>query len=488
MEELTDKRIKESSPAAKPIVGVDRDLMDLILHVAKGFYVIEAHTGAGKTTFGLTLYHMSRVNEIQERVTYINLRLLWDKAGVNDENRFIDELERIIAKPVSGRGRYGYEVVYTTVERDFESEGLRELLDELSGVRKRYIVVLDELERIRLGAVSIQRLIGWARTLREYYDIKNLIPLKVLLLVPKAIEYRGYVDNIRRLGDHVWVFTEVRSLNVNTNILRDYLKALGEHFRSLGFSGSIVGDVIDERSLETLINYLVYLESGRYAFSILRKAIADCITKYLNGKNIDNEKSLISELNNALTSRKPPVEVEVGKYTDPKVKSLIDGRFYGIDVSKREAINTWVRGLGRVLEMQYQNISLISRELNFIIYQLNPTIFAWLTFKKPLTINDYKKAAKKIANIISGISGRGEGRERRPPPLIKVLVLKPFTATGYYEPEMTYQGLRFQFIPKDLELQEIISMMVLGSTRATVGVDPNLAEIIARELASRLRA
>jgi len=483
LREITDETIRKKQPEDMPVVGLPKPLQDLLLTIDKGIFIIEAHTGGGKSTFGKMLYHLARKGSIPYDVTYIDATMMKREENASSDVFLIEKIEKVVVKPFENSNK---DSVMTTATINY-GEGDQKFEDILSKIdesNKKYLIIIDELEKAIDVALAGDRIAKWATAIRNYYNKTGKIPVKLIILLTKVLEYSGsMLDKIDKEGKDVKVFTEYRNLKIDNNTLWDYLKALNTYFKSKGLNKKdLIGGVIDEKSIKKLTELLSNIENGRYIFPILRDAIADSIEKFLSGysKEIQRIDDVIKLLND---TENKPIVINAESYVDQAIVAITSDRYYKISRNKKEAIKLWnegVKGLSTIVADKIGNYTpqTISMELNHFIYQISPSSFLWLSLARVTRVNTYEKTIKKISRVYEQ-AGKGKQVKR----IVDVLLLKPERRPAALVGQKTIGGVEFRFKIHDLDIEEVLAL--LGVT-GKFNLDKSTSEIIVNELANTL--
>lgn len=497
LNEITDQALRNPKIGYMPVVGLPSSLLNLI-HVQKGMFVFEAHTGGGKTTFGRLLYHYARRGIIPYDVIYIDLSSMRRVENV-DPQLIMRKIEEIIARPADYSTK---DYLMSSTVRNYIEEGDIRFEYILENVKDApLIVVLDELEKAVELSTILPQLAGWAEAIRMYYNKTGMIPVKVIILsVMTASIHESFRHEIAKRGRDVVVFTEFRNLEIDYDTLTDYLSKLNEHFRLMGLNASLIGDIIDPRSLRELIDVLINLKNGRYIFPYLRKAIALSVERYLEGYQFLSTIDLVSIINalNEVSNRgKVAEKVNVKELISRSVIALTRDHYYGIENTRREAIRVWTTSLGnlcRILAKMLagreaeERVSEISHEPNYMIQCIARDTFIWLSLtRKAISRSSFEKAISKIyrrvleQEVEREVARRPRGITRS----IQVLLLKPSGVPVDFITTMIRGPVEFRFKVYNLTKDELLSL--LGVT-ARYDIDLDTSKIIVDELVTQLRA
>jgi hypothetical protein len=498
LNEVTDRALRNPKIEYMPVVGLSSSLLNLI-HVQKGMFVFEAHTGGGKTTFGRLLYHYAKRGIIPYNVIYLDLSSMRRVEDIVDPQLFMRKIEEIMARPAEYSTK---NYVMSSTARNYIEGGNIRFEYILENVKDApLIVVLDELEKAIEPSTIFPQLAGWAEAIRVYYNKTGTIPVKAIILsVMTAPISEALRRKIAERGRDVEVFTEFRSLEIDYDTLTDYLNKLNEHFRLMGLNASLIGDVIDPRSLRELIGVLINLRNGRYIFPYLRRAIALSVERYLEGyqfpSNIDLA-SIINALNEVSNRGKAAEKINVKELVSRPVIALTRDHYYGIEDTRREAIRVWTISLGnlcRILAKMLagreaeERVSEISHEPNYIIQYVARDTFIWLSLtRKAISRSSFEKAISRIyrrvleQEVEREVARRPRGITRS----IQVLLLKPSGVPVDFITTMIRGSVEFRFKVHNLTKDELLSL--LGVT-ARYDIDLDTSRTIVDELVTQLKA
>jgi len=443
LEMLTDGPLKEKSPSTKPIVA-EPYLINVITDVNKANFVVEAHTGAGKTTLGLTLYHKARLGELAGYdVVYINMR------GAGLEGRDLRELEPKLVRALFNHKSEEHaevkEYIYATRELEIECKSFAELLSVLSqSVNKKLIVILDELER-KYEWDTIARLVAsWFSTTREFYDKTNRIPVKLVLPLPKVLKIREIGDALKVSNEAAYVFTEFRELRIDEPLLHGYVRCLADqvnpNFRQL----------LHFKGFKRLFRILSTMGSGRYIFPQLWKAIAQSICEAMGGQVPSDVGSFLRNKDLKFS------DVDPIRLLGPTMVSICEGRPFGGE--KRLAIEMWDRGFYGLLNLLGQGgIKPVRVGYQDLICKVAESLI-WFTLKKKM---DDRTIGEVVRSFLKKIP-LGDNN--------KVIVLVPEFTRGYgvKETEMRIKEatktrtMRLSFMYRVLTTEELLAIAFKG--------------------------
>ncbi len=533
---ITDEALRKKEDKIKPVVGIEKGLRELILMVDKGFFAIMAHTGGGKTTFALSIYHDAKQKIIPYDVIYVDMRSLMEELR---KRRFQENPLSLIYDIIRHPGKYKeYRGIYTTINRDlvvgrdgktFDLEDLKQISSQ--GIR--LLVFIDEMEKIMMEIPSnISLLANMAKILRTYYTSSGLIPLKVIVMYPRVIEFdRQLKRAIEDLGYDVKVFTEFRQLKITGDIITSYIENLESYLKDCGLkkylfnkgrkrksskkSNNEEDHIIDKPTIDDL-RKLSILENGRFIFPIVRDVIvkgmlyviynaplnqedrnkffseiADLLSKIKGVDYIvcnDLDKRLLSLIN----SSNRVFKKKITDFVHKELVSILEDKYYAVKSGVRESLYFWTDAIVNLLReyLGFRNLSIISRNIGHIIIHLENDLFIWFALKKKLTSTDFEKTIYKISNSMgysipsytSRISKRGNIQKK-----VNIIVLKPETTTGRFINRINKGSLVFEFKQVLLTKSEIISIMGLSSL-SRAPIEQNISHVIAsQELAPKIK-
>jgi hypothetical protein len=485
LNKITDETLYEKEPKDLPVVGLPNYLMDL-LRIKKGIFIIEAHTGGGKSTFGKILYHLAKKRYIPYNVTYIDAAVMRREENIS-EDILIEKIKEAMIKPFE-YDQKNKKYIMTTVNINYsdDAQKFEDLLSKVDEFGKEYLIIIDELEKVMSVELTSEAIAKWARDIRDYQNKTGKIPVKLLILLTKVLGFTvTLLKKIEDEGMDVKVITEYRNLRIDSSILENYLEELNSHFRVKGLAKNLVGEVIDEKSIKKFTALLTNLENGRYIFPLLRDAIADCIEKFLSGysekEKIQNFNELIKALND---TESKPIVISAENYVDKAIVAITNDRYYKISRNKKEAIKLWnegVKGLSTLVASRIGNYNsqIISMELNHFIHQISPSSFLWLSLARVTRENTYEKTITKISKVLEQVTGKRKQAKK----IVEVILLKPEKRPAAIVDPKTISGIEFRFKIHDLTNEEILAL--LGIT-GKFNLDEASSEIIIIELADTL--
>jgi hypothetical protein len=430
LEKLTDDLLKKKDPPNKPIVG-EPPLIDLIVNVRKPNFVIEAHTGGGKTTLGLTLYHKARLDEIPGYdVIFVNLRGAVEALKLGKED-FEKRILSMIFDHESDEYRGAEKHIYATVKLQIKCMSFYECIEEFQKFsekhRRRLIILLDEFERAYNDWGIVERtLTDWFSDTRRFYDKTGNVPIKLVTLLPKVLKVDEFEKTLRSTNEAVAVFTEFRELRITDEVLRSYVWNLGNHinpiFKSLlGYNG-----------FKRLLSILGKLQSGRYAFPRLWEAIARSVCEAVNDQIEVDEETFLRRLKDI---RLPDIDVDL--VVDPLVVGIAEGKPFRTQYtrSRSTVIEIWENGFSSLCEKVRSSLSGGVRSgetirplrigyLNFICK--SDETFIWLTLEKSVDIKALRIVGTTILEAMGGI-----------PASLNIIALIPEFARGVPERSLT---------------------------------------------------
>jgi len=399
LERLTDEMLKHKNPSHKPIVG-DIPLISHVTSVKKGNFVIEAHTGAGKTTLGLMFYHKARLNEIPEYdVIYINLREITGVLKLGRE-KLSEELLTIIFNHDSDEFKKAEEHIYSSTKLNIKCDKLYECINEYNRIKrdKKLIIVLDEFERVYDWGVIGRVLNEWFSDTRRFYDDTGLVPLKLVILLPKVLKVRDFEASLKTTNEAVAVFTEFRILNITEDVLRNYIMNLSTDVNKR-FARLLMYD-----GFRQLVKVLSRLQTGRYIFPKLWKAISISVCKAVNGVVEGDEEEFLRKLN------VDPLDIDVDEILDPLVTGISEGKPFRTTGSKSAVIDMWEKGFSNLcLEVRgslpgvtiSESGELSPLKIGYMDFICKPNdVYVWITLGKNIDISNLKTIGNKILERI----------------------------------------------------------------------------------------
>jgi hypothetical protein len=398
--------LKEKNPRHKPIVG-EVPLISHITSVRKGNFVIEAHTGAGKTTLGLMLYHKARLNEIPEYdVIYTNLReameALRDRSG-----SFEEKMLRAVFNHSSDEYKMAERHIYSSTKLSIKCstfynciEGIEEYYTREQ--HKRLILVLDELERTLNWGVLEKVLTDWFTATRKFYESKGFIPIKLVVLLPKILKIRDFEESLRTSNEAVAVFTEFRVLSITDETLRSYIINLASNVNQR-FS-----QLLRLENFKLLIKILSKLQSGRYIFPKLWEAISVSICNAVKGTIEGDELEFLTKFNFNLP------DIDVDALLNPVIIGVSEGKPFRTSGSRSEVINMWENGFSRLCSVvgNYlpgikgrESVGLRPLRIGYTDFVCKPNeAYIWMSLGKTLTLDTIKTLGNKILESSGTIS------------------------------------------------------------------------------------
>lgn len=498
-EYLTERLLKEKDPIMRPVVA-EPSHINLIMNVRKGNFVITAHAGAGKTTLGLLLYHKARLGELSGYdVVYVNVR---DLKGLHTSRLKTDQILEAIFNENSNLGEKARKagVIYSSISRlDINCKVPLECIEYFDKryENKKLILVIDELERGIEEVDAINFIIDWFVATRNYYDKTFMIPIKVVVMLPKVISLiRTLSEHIKqRGGESVTVFTEFRELAITSDILRDYFIKLNSTL-----DGALI-NLSRCNEFNELIKILGYMISGRFSISMLRRAISNAICRSLspdiNIETINNVKELAMVLNKALANTKLCINLE--DIADPVLFGIIKGKPFRAPspYTKGDMIDMWkgsadnlCKDLGSMtgaIRYGYQNF--VCR----VDVRTTGTPILWLTLAKSVGTNDIKGIVTKLIHTLSE-------HEELPNTIALLILLPEFTKGLIAEQKITipipqskkpstktkYTTITVNLKARRLGNEELISLAFKG--KPDLQIDSDIANNIYKELLMELKS
>jgi len=480
LENLTDPLLKEKEPPREPVVGEDAGLITDIIEIKKGGFIVVAHTGAGKTTFGLTLYHKARRREIGSDVLYVNLREVQEKIGSKIILNY-NNLVRFIFNHGSKEYQELRKHIYSTLELRLECSDFIDCLRKFSTnyKGKKLILILDELERATDSPTRIQLIVNMLRDIRKFYDETNLVPVKLVILYPKIMEVQHIKEPLEVASQAAAVFTEFRELKITDEILYSYLDNLANSVNR-GFA-----TIKTLPGFKDLIKVLATLQTGRYIFPKLQRAIAISLCSAV--PQIGDNPEMIGG-NTELKF----VNVGPDDVIDKTVVGIATGRPFraGGTRSRSTIIEMWKDGIREICSNTYEKIFKRKGVGNItkIGYQDflcgSDDVYIWFSLKKEITYDD-QDVIKDV--IIKGLDLRQVPRN------FVVIVLYPEYSSIRISSESKHstkigkeqktkkEEFTFTFRQKSLATEELISIAVKGGLH---GFDTEIANKIIEELVS----
>ena len=482
LDKLTDEPLYEKAPSMSPIVGEFKDYMDLVINVKKANFVFEAHTGVGKTTFGLSLYHKARLNEIPYDVIFIRTSYIKDVIG-GDIRKLLKIIFDHNSKEFISGSRYIYtttnlniddcDTLYTCIDRYYSSRRGREVLERFRGL----IIILDELEQVYSWDIMTETLIKWFSETRKYYDENGVVPIKLLILLPKVLKVRELKQNIESFNRMTYVFTEFRELKIDENILRDYLYKLRDNV------SPIFAKLLQDDEFKRLLKVLNALRSGRWIFPLLRKAIAKSICKAVNGQIQGNVGQFLKTISTSITSL-PRVSAE--EILDKFIIGITEGMLFRADY-RSHAIERWMTGFARLSEKilggrgeRIQPIRIGYQD--YILPDVSRNVIIWFSLRKSIARDVMQEIIGNILRRIS-ISGRA----------LKTIVLYPTFSSIAIERSLTFsegerrqqRNITFEFKYRALSPEELAAIVSLGGV---ISLDITIAEKVVEEIVDDINA
>ncbi|MCC6014358.1 MAG: hypothetical protein LM564_01475 [Desulfurococcaceae archaeon] len=484
LDRLTDGLLYEKAPDRRPIVGEFRDYMDLVVNVKKANFVFEAHTGVGKTTFGLSLYHKARLNEIPYDVIFIRIGYVKDIVG-----RDTKKLLKIIFDHGSEEFKNGNKYIYTTTKLDIECNTLYECIDryylskggeKVLGKFRGLIIILDELERAYEWDVLTNALINWFSETRKYYDEKGVVPIKLLILLPKVLRVRELKHTIESLHPAVYVFTEFRELNIDEDVLYDYLYKLRDGVSPL------FAKLLQDDEFRRLLRVLNTLRSGRWIFPLLRKAIARSLCRAIGDEVQGNIEELLKTKYSSIASL-PGISVE--EILDRFIIGIAEGKLFRA-YSRSHAIKIWTAGFiklsEKILGVSGERIQPMRRGYqDFILPDVSRNVIIWFSLRKSVTRDVIHELIGSILREI-GVQSRA----------LKVVLLYPASSSAVIERRLTLtvsegeekrrqKEITFELRYRALSPEELAAIASLGGA---ISLDVSIAEKVAEEIVDDINA
>jgi hypothetical protein len=482
LDKLTDEPLYEKAPNMRPIVGEFRDYMDLVINIKKANFVFEAHTGVGKTTFGLSLYHKARLNEIPYDVIFIRTSYIREIIG-----RDVKKLLKIIFDHSSEEFENGSRYIYTTTNLNIECNSLYECIDRYYSSRRsgealerprELIIILDELEQVYEWDITTKTLINWFSETRKYYDENGVVPIKLLILLPKVLKVRELKQNIESFNRMTYVFTEFRELKIDENILRDYLYKLRDNV------SPIFAKLLQDDGFKRLLKVLTALQSGRWIFPLLRKAMAKSICKAVNGQIQGDVGQFLKTISTSITSL-PTVSAE--EILDKFVIGLTEGMLFRADY-RSHAIERWTAGFAKLSEKilggrgeRIQPIRIGYQD--YILPDISRNVIIWFSLRKSIARDVMQET---IGNILRRIRVTGRIKTILLYPAFSSIVIERSLTLPSSEGERRQQrGITFEFKYRALSPEELAAIVSLGGV---ISLDITIAEKVVEEIIDDINA
>jgi len=488
LESLTDQMLKKKDPPYKPIYA-DTPLISHITSIRKGNFVIEAHTGAGKTTLGLILYHKARLKEIPEYdVVYINLRQTKEALKVTDA-QFGQKVLSVIFNHESAEHKKAEEHIYSSTKLTIECSNIYSCIDgyRRMGHGRRLIVVLDELERAISWDVLERILTDWFTETRRFYENSGLIPIKLVALVPKILKIRNFQRKLRESYEVAAVFTEFRTLSITESALESYIKNLASYINRQFFK------LLSYESFKLLIKVLSKLESGRYIFPKLWQVISTAVCSATEGAIEGSDlESIVEGL------KRPDInvrDVDVYSILDPTVVGIAEGKPFKTRGSRAEAIEMWENGFSTLCSEVRSNLSGIRREsvelkplrigYTDFVCKLDGT-YVWLTLEKGLPRNTIVTVGNKILESLGVTETTSIDIVTLVPEFTRVMPIREYKLEreskegGRGRRTKTTVPITMRFRYRSLSTEELLSIATMGGL---IGFDTEIARSIMNELA-----
>jgi len=489
LERLTDQMLKEKDPPCEPIYA-DISLIPHITGIRKGNFVIEAHTGAGKTTLGLILYHKARLKEIPEYdVIYINLRQTKEALRIADAE-FEQKILSVIFNHESAEHKKAEGYIYSSTELKIECSNIYNCIDGYRGMwrGKRLIVVLDELERAIGWNVLARILTDWFTETRKFYENSGLIPVKLVVLMPKILRIKDFQQMLRENYEAVAVFTEFRTLSITESALRSYIENLAHHINQR------LSRLLSHENFRLLIKVLSKLESGRYIFPKLWQAISTAVCSATGGTIEGSDlKSIVEGL------KRPDInvqDVDIYSILDPTVVGIAEGKPFKTEGSRAEVIEMWENGFSNLCDEVRSNLPGIKgRETAGLkplrigytdfVCKLDET-YAWLTLEKGLFRNTIVTVGNKILESLRATGATSINIVALVPEFTRGIPIREYKLERESKVESkgrrtkTTASITMRFKYRSLSTEELLSIATMGGL---IGFDMEIARNIMNELA-----
>lgn len=497
--ELTEKPLKQRNPTKKPIVG-EPPLIKLIRDVQKGNFMITAHTGAGKTTLGLLLYHKARLKELPYDVIYVNMRdlheYLYELVGPISSTKFEEALMESIFKAESTTGveTRKKNIIFSTKDLDIDCKNPYDCIESISehADKTRLILFFDELEKVPVATAKL--IADWFTATRRFYDEKFLIPVKVVVALPKVLSHVDPLkEEIKKRGEAVMVFTEFREYAITSEVLWNYFTKLDEAF------DRVLSDLRICVGFRELIRLLGFMVSGRFSIPLLRRAISLAICKFLGqaASSISTPEDIIKLVKEKKSVESSKICIGPADVLDPILEAILEGKpfkvFFPRDMRNmwKEAASIMCSDLGSVtgvVTYGYQNF--ICRP-NITTTKGTPII--WLTLAKTIGVEDVKAVSSKVINIML------EHGEQAGLTNLNMLVLSPEFTSGLVSTQpiqieskreagktKTKVKITIDIKARRLGNDEVLSIARKGYP--DLPIDSMIAEQVYRELVEELKS
>jgi len=487
LEEQTDGLLRRKDSKNMPIVG-ESPLIKFITNVNKANFIVEAHTGAGKTTLGLTLYHKARFGQLQEYdVIYVNSRgVLEILRKDNYENKLLNVIFNHTSEKYKELEKENY--IYSTISLDIFCNNIEQCLQEYSSKypNKKLIIVLDELERV-LDWRSIENLINnWFVSTRKFYDKYGKVQVKVVVMLPKILEsLRTIRQSLQNTSEAALLFTEFREVSVDEDVLLDYVYRLGKRI------GGCLEQLPSLKGFRHLIKILGHLRSGRLSVPPLWNAISFALCQALKEvmipetSNVSNWEELSQEIEKHIREDcKELPDINADMFVDPIIVGITEGKpFRGKDRS--QTIEMWERGFRSICEKLGYSLKPYKFGYQDFLCRAGNVVI-WMTLKKDIKIDDLRKIGSYIYKELGRVEAeRGTVR-------FKVLALVPEFTQGSSEREITIEGVEHDkkkpkkiainilFNYRILTIEELLAIAHMGYK--SLSVDTNISNSIIEEL------
>ena len=440
---VTDELLKERVRTAqrggaqlRPVVG-EPPLINVILHASKGNFIIAAHTGAGKTTLGLLLYHKAVRGELPGYHTiYVNARalrdLLRDKGGPAELNESLILKAAFNEKSDIGKEAREQKAVYSSITDSGSSLDIacRELTECLQGLYEkvykngtRLILFLDEMERVFDRSFRAQIISNWFTKVRAFYDKTGSIPVKVVVALPKVLgELEELKDQLRTHGgEHVVNFTELRELSVDAEVLSSYVDNLDR------LLNGALSKLKEDKEFRRLLSVLGHMISGRFSMPILQDVISEAICEAL-GYAFDPShlKESLDKLRGKSITMSFTTEQAI---KDPIILSIVEGKPFRAptNLGRKSIVDSWKKAVTELCagkDVDLRGTSPLRLGYQDYICGVNTgavggTQILWFSLSKTITEN-------KLSSILTNAINKGLIQlSGRSPEEVYILLLVP---------------------------------------------------------------
>ena len=519
---VTDELLKERAGVAReggaqlrPVVG-EPPLINVILHASKGNFIIAAHTGAGKTTLGLLLYHKAVRGELPGYHTiYVNVRALRDLLRGRGGPAELDE-SLILKAAFNEESDIGKEAreqkaVYSSITDSGSSLDIacRELTECLQGLYEkvykngtRLILFLDEMERTFDRSFRARIISNWFTKVRAFYDKTGSIPVKVVVALPKVL---GELEELMKDhlmtygGRHVVIFTELRELSVDVEVLSSYVDNLDR------LLNGALSKLKEDKEFRRLLSVLGHMISGRFSIPILQDVISEAICE-ASGYAFDPShlKESLDKLRGKSITMSSTTEQAI---KDPIILSIIEGKPFRAptNLGRKGVVDSWKKAVTELCAGK-DDIDLRGTSPLKIGYQdyicgvstgaVGGTQILWFSLSKTITEN-------KLLSILTNAINKGliQLRGRSPEEVYVLLLAPPYGAlmipdhreelslplpASRRKSETSARRVTLNFKSRILTTDELLAIASKGFSH--IYLDTMIADQIYRELKGDLKS